>query len=46
MKSRIVAVCLAAITVAAGVSSAKDSPDQKTEKTRKMASSTLSEVGN
>src|SRR5688572_27493490 len=44
MKSRIVAVFLAAITIAAGISSAKDSPDQKREKTRKMASSTLSEL--
>ncbi|PWT85803.1 MAG: hypothetical protein C5B58_02455 [Acidobacteria bacterium] len=43
MKLRIVAV-LAVTLLAAGLSSAKDSPDQKREKTRKMAAQTLQDL--
>jgi len=44
LKFRMTAVCIAVTTLALGVSSAKDSPDQKREKARKMASSTLAEL--
>jgi len=40
----LISVCAAVITLAVGVSSAKDSPDEKREKTRKMASATLAEL--
>ena len=44
MKLKIMPVSAAVITLAVGVSSAKDTPDQKREKTRKMASATLVEL--
>ena len=46
MKLNIVAICVAAITLAAVVSSGRISPDQRREKTRKMASATLAELYN
>jgi lipid-binding SYLF domain-containing protein len=46
VKRNIVAICIAAITLAAVVSSGKISPDQRREETRKMASATLTELYN
>ncbi len=44
MKINIVAICVAAIALAAVVSSGRISPDQRREKARKMASATLAEL--
>ena len=44
MKIRRIASCLAVILLFAGLGSAKDSPDQKREKTRKMAAQTLQDL--
>jgi hypothetical protein len=44
MRFRILAPILAASLLVAGLSSAKDSPDQKREKTRKMAAQTLQDL--
>jgi lipid-binding SYLF domain-containing protein len=44
MRFRIIAPVLAVTLLAAGPSSAKDSPDQKREKTRKMAAQTLKDL--
>ena len=44
MKTRRIASCLAVILLAASLASAKDSPDQKREKTRKMAAQTLQDL--
>lgn len=44
MRLRIITPILAVILVAAGLSSAKDSPEQKRDKTRKMAAKTLKEL--
>ena len=44
MKIRMVAQVLAITLLAAGLSSAKDSPDKKREKTRKMAAQTLQDL--
>jgi lipid-binding SYLF domain-containing protein len=44
MKFRLIAVSLAVILLAAGVASAKDTPDQKRDKTRKMAEQTLQDL--
>ena len=44
MKLRVFAASLTVILLAASLASAKDSPDQKREKTRKMASQTLQEL--
>jgi len=44
MKLPIMRVFAVVITLALGVSPAKDSPDQKRDKTRKMASDTLAEL--
>ena len=44
MNIRILAPILAATLLAAGLSNAKDSPDQKREKTRKMAPQTLQDL--
>jgi len=41
MKFRMIAAGLALILLAAGLASAGDSPDQKREKSRKMAAQTL-----
>ena len=43
MRFRIIASVLA-VTLLAGLSSAKDSPDQKRGKTRKMAAQTLKDL--
>ena len=44
MRFRILAPILAATLLAAGLSSAKDSPDKKREKSRKMAAQTLQDL--
>lgn len=44
LKFRIIASALAVILLAMGVSSAKDTPDEKRKKTRKMASQTLQDL--
>jgi lipid-binding SYLF domain-containing protein len=44
MRFRLVVSSLALILLAGAVASAKDSPDQKRDKTRKMASQTLDEL--
>ena len=44
MKFRIIASSLAVILFAGGLASAGDSPDEKREKTRKMADQTLQEL--
>jgi lipid-binding SYLF domain-containing protein len=44
MPFRIVAPCLVATLLAAGLASAGDSPDKKKEKTRKMAAQTLQDL--
>ena len=44
MKFRFIAASLAVILLAAGVASAKDTPDQKRDKTRKMAEQTLQDL--
>lgn len=44
MKFRVFAVSLAVILLAAGLASAKDSPDEKRTKTRKMADQTLQDL--
>ena len=44
MKTGRIVLCLAVILLAAGLGSAKDSPDQKRDKTRKMAAQTLQEL--
>ena len=44
MRFRIIAASLAVILLAAGLASAKDSPQQKKEKTRKMAAQTLKDL--
>ena len=44
MRFKIVASSLAVILLAAGLASAGDSPDQKREKTRKMAAQTLQDL--
>jgi len=44
MRLRTVAQVLVVILLAVGLSSAKDSPDQKREKTRKMADQTLQDL--
>lgn len=44
MRLRIIASVLAVTLLAVGLSSAKDSPDQKREKTRKMAAQTLQDL--
>lgn len=44
MRFRIIALLLAVILLASGLSSAKDSPEQKKEKTRKMADQTLTDL--
>src|SRR6516164_11352141 len=44
MRFRILAPILAATLLAASLSSAKDSPEQKREKTRKMAAQTLQDL--
>ena len=44
MRFRIIAPLLAVILLASGLSSAKDSPEQKKEKTRKMAGQTLTDL--
>jgi lipid-binding SYLF domain-containing protein len=44
MKIRVACSCLAVILLAGGLASAKDSPDQKRDKTRKMAAKTLQEL--
>lgn len=44
MRFRLVAPVLAVTLLAAGLSSAKDSPDQKREKSRKMAAQTLEDL--
>jgi hypothetical protein len=41
MKIRMICSCLAVILLASGLATSKDSPDQKREKTRKMADQTL-----
>jgi lipid-binding SYLF domain-containing protein len=46
VKRNIVAICVAAITMAAVVTSGKISPNQMREETRKMASDTLVELYN
>jgi lipid-binding SYLF domain-containing protein len=46
VKRSIVAICIAAITLAVVVSSGKISPDQRREETRKTASATLAELYN
>jgi lipid-binding SYLF domain-containing protein len=44
VKVKLISVCVAVITLAMDVSSAKDSPDEKREKNRTMASATLAEL--
>jgi hypothetical protein len=44
MKIRTICSWLAVILLAAGLATAKDSPDQKREKTRKMAAQTLQDL--
>ena len=44
MKFRTIASSLAVIILVAGLASAKDSPDEKREKTRKMATETLQDL--
>ena len=44
MRVRMIAPVLAMILLAVGLSSAKDSPDKKRDKTRKMASETLQDL--
>ena len=44
MSPKILYAALALILLATGLSSAKDSPDQKREKTRKMAAQTLQDL--
>jgi len=44
VKLRILQLSIAVLTVALGVSSAKDSPEEKRAKTRKMAAATLTEL--
>ena len=44
MKPRIITLSLALIVLAAGLASAKDTPDQKREKSRKMAAATLKDL--
>jgi len=44
MKFRIIAASFAMILLAGGLASAKDSPQQKREKTRKMAAQTLQDL--
>ena len=44
MRFRIIAPLLAVMLLASGLSSAKDSPEQKKEKTRKMAGQTLTDL--
>ena len=44
MRPKILYAALALILLATGLSSAKDSPDQKREKTRKMAAQTLQDL--
>ncbi|HXY24613.1 MAG TPA: YSC84-related protein [Candidatus Acidoferrum sp.] len=44
MRFKILAPVLAVTLLAAGLSNAKDSPDQKREKTRKMAAQTLQDL--
>ncbi len=44
MRLRIIASSLAVILLAGGLSSAKDSPEKKKEKTRKMAAQTLQDL--
>src|SRR3979411_2833045 len=44
MRFRLVASVFALILVAGGLASAKDSPDKKRDKTRKMAASTLADL--
>jgi len=44
MKIRVIYSCLAVILLASGLATAKDSPDQKREKTRKMAAQTLEDL--
>ena len=44
MRLRIIASSLAVILLAGGFAEAKDSPDKKREKTRKMAAATLSDL--
>jgi lipid-binding SYLF domain-containing protein len=44
MRFRIIAPLLAVILLASGLSSAKDSPEQKKAKTRKMAGQTLTDL--
>ena len=44
MKIRMICSCLAVILLASGLATSKDSPDQKREKTRKMAAQTLQDL--
>ena len=44
MRFRTIAASLAVILLAGGLASAKDSPDKKRDKTRKMAAATLKEL--
>jgi lipid-binding SYLF domain-containing protein len=44
MRFRIIPSVLAVVLLAGGLTSAKDSPDQKREKTRKMAAATLGDL--
>jgi lipid-binding SYLF domain-containing protein len=44
MTIRVTCSCLAVILLAGGLAAAKDSPDQKREKTRKMAAQTLQDL--
>ena len=44
MRFRIIASSLAVILLAGGLAAAKDTPDQKREKTRKMAAQTLEDL--
>ena len=44
MELRLIQSCIVIVTLAVGAANAADSPDQKREKTRKMASATLAEL--
>ena len=44
MKIRMICSCLPVILLASGLATAKDSPDEKREKTRKMATETLKDL--
>ena len=44
MKIRMICSCLPVILLASGLATAKDSPDEKREKTRKMATATLQDL--